>query len=637
MAYRYPVNPLELDVAQIPGNNLWVKAHTLALNANDPIASVSDGSPIGNTLVQATENARPLLKTGIINGYAAMLFDGSNDYLASAAGGATGNAAHTIIVVCRYVAVPAAYKGIASYGLTGAASTIGHNTVGVAWYGANSLVSPTGTGISSATNYVFSKVHDGRVTRAFRNGEGQANEVTTYNASDAKLTLGTYGTGAGTEYSNVYIAEAMFFNRALTDDERRFVEAYLLLKYNIGFDLVTQRIPVNNREFDPTMLSGCVGWMAANKLAFNNNDLVPSFSDLAGNANSNYAQGTANKQPSFITNVVNGLPVLRFSGLTLNTELESAGTIPARTVFVVANHTGTTFNAYRAAFIDVNNNDLGLLGLINESNIHGGLSGTFINGINTASYAPLTTFKIFYRDFAAVFTRVFRIGNQAGFSRYWNGDIAEIIVYNRQLRRDERVLVEHYLAQKYAISAYALTMPTRKFFVDPFFEDTFTRADHDTSLGTSTSGHVWTQQSGVWGIASNRAKCFSTSGRCIATIETGVTEGKLLFSLENTYNGGAGIVWRYLDVDNYWHFWTDGVRLLVIRRLAGAETTLFDANVGVPTQIDLVGNNIIVYKNNTILTTINSASLNTNTKVGLVVNGANGSTPSNRWDNLQMF
>lgn len=43
-------------------------------------------------------------------------------------------------------------------------------------------------------------------------------------------------------------------------------------------------------------------------------------------------------------------------------------------------------------------------------------------------------------------------GTGPSYSEFWNGDVAEVIVYNRHLTEDERKQIEDYLAKKYAIT-----------------------------------------------------------------------------------------------------------------------------------------------------------------------------------------
>ena len=43
-------------------------------------------------------------------------------------------------------------------------------------------------------------------------------------------------------------------------------------------------------------------------------------------------------------------------------------------------------------------------------------------------------------------------GSGTVYQEYWNGDVAEIIVYARKLSDAERAEVEDYLAKKYAVT-----------------------------------------------------------------------------------------------------------------------------------------------------------------------------------------
>jgi hypothetical protein len=66
------------------------------------------------------------------------------------------------------------------------------------------------------------------------------------------------------------------------------------------------------------------------------------------------------------------------------------------------------------------------------------------NGINTGNYA--------YKQIGTI-AGIFKIGTSTGGIPYfYNGDIAEIIIYNSALSAPDRVTVENYLALKYNLS-----------------------------------------------------------------------------------------------------------------------------------------------------------------------------------------
>src|SRR5262249_51935248 len=74
---------LILDVNPAAAGVLWQDdAGTLPATADgSPVGKVTDGSPAGNHLIQATADARPVLKLAIVKGLPVLRFDGLNDYL----------------------------------------------------------------------------------------------------------------------------------------------------------------------------------------------------------------------------------------------------------------------------------------------------------------------------------------------------------------------------------------------------------------------------------------------------------------------------------------------------------------------------------------------------------------------------
>lgn len=81
--------------------------------------------------------------------------------------------------------------------------------------------------------------------------------------------------------------------------------------------------------------------------------------------------------------------------------------------------------------------------------------------------------------------------------------------------------------------------------------DDFNRTDSAVSLGTSTSGHLWTAQVGTWGINSNQGYCPTLSaGIGDATVDYGSID----CTLEVTFSTVArpmGVVLRWEDSSNY--------------------------------------------------------------------------------------
>lgn len=92
-------------------------------------------------------------------------------------------------------------------------------------------------------------------------------------------------------------------------------------------------------------------------------------------------------------------------------------------------------------------------------------------------------------------------------------------------------------------------------FVDltPVAIDTFDRANSATSLGTAGSGQTWEAVSGTWGIDEDSAATSGggQDGPNLAVIPRGTGDGLTEVTM-TVVEGGAGLVFRYLDPDNYW-------------------------------------------------------------------------------------
>ncbi len=67
--------------SDISNLRLWLKADSLSLSNNDPVATWTDSSGQGFNASQGTSGNRPLYKTSIIQGLPVVRFDGTDDFL----------------------------------------------------------------------------------------------------------------------------------------------------------------------------------------------------------------------------------------------------------------------------------------------------------------------------------------------------------------------------------------------------------------------------------------------------------------------------------------------------------------------------------------------------------------------------
>ncbi len=215
-----------------------------------------------------------------------------------------------------------------------------------------------------------------------------------------------------------------------------------------------------------------------------NNDNVQQWNDRSGNGR-NASQGTAGNRPNYITNSLNGNPVIRntssnadrlvSTGLSSGNSasiwaIASYSTLPSANPGIlqaspaglsgsggaadkviglwVSNAAGTRVwgrgvqsnNTQQniSQVTTLNSNTFYILNSIYRSNRIDQYVNNSAAGNNTSHNGTLRS----WTDVA--------IGSQAGES--WNGNIAEIIMYNTEVNSAQRIIIDNYLASKYGLS-----------------------------------------------------------------------------------------------------------------------------------------------------------------------------------------
>ncbi len=175
------------------------------------------------------------------------------------------------------------------------------------------------------------------------------------------------------------------------------------------------------------------------------------------------------------------------------------------------------------------------------------------------------------------------------------------------------------------------------FFFEPRVIDTFDRENDREDLGTSGTGQVWEVLSGTWGIRDNSAANFGASGNrpSLAVIPRGTGDG-IFEVLMTTVENGAGLVFRYLDEENYWSVTANpGVGSWSVTRVIDGEDELVGELRGPTTD----GTTLTVIQTGEALRfllegedylTLNDAALSEQRQGGLIA--APTSTGRARWD-----
>ena len=256
----------------------------------------------------------------------------------------------------------------------------------------------------------------------------------------------------------------------------------------------------------PTDIPGLVLRLDADKayVTRNADNLVSSWSDVTDTANNttpdNVVQGDPHRRPRWVDKAINGRPALQFDGgdFLNNTagNLVTAGS--ARTVFLVGRledrSTGATLFAFRRStsaekpLFGVNlyaGGDPPSMFLVYTDGAHGdrnapiaepgialeALRRPFISthrstGSDQTIAVALNGVPLKISHAAAVSTEGgldgFTIGGSENLPNAgWHGLIAEVLVYDRELKAADRKQVGLYLAKKYSIPDYGVTILPR--------------------------------------------------------------------------------------------------------------------------------------------------------------------------------
>ena len=239
---------------------------------------------------------------------------------------------------------------------------------------------------------------------------------------------------------------------------------------------------VTLEQNNPNMLThGLSLWLradAASSLTTTNNGGVTSvmgWADQTGNYAVSQLTAT-NNQPTYIANDVNGLPAVRFNGSQWLSGLGATlapGLNHDMTMIVVGATTNTATQSYsfylgqdngtaginRATGYNSNHEYFDTAGTSGSATGGSAVSGNFVTEITTLD--STLTHVTFYQNGVQTVTNTISAaqnlsagitcGAAPGGTNGWQGDIAEVLVYDHQLSSSEIAQVDGYLADKYGL------------------------------------------------------------------------------------------------------------------------------------------------------------------------------------------
>lgn len=162
------------------------------------------------------------------------------------------------------------------------------------------------------------------------------------------------------------------------------------------------------------------------------------------------------------------------------------------------------------------------------------------------------------------------------------------------------------------------------------FGDTFDRADA-SGLGTSSSGHAWTANTGTFLIASNKA---TASSNARSLVDPATEDVEIGVTLDTGGSGEGYLIYRFSDGDNFYRFGVNGTTISLQRITGGgvgAQLAIFEGRPATPFRLVVrtVGTTHTAWVDGSLLWTGTQAQGAADTSLGLQVFG--GTTCDNIW------
>ena len=296
-------------------------------------------------------------------------------------------------------------------------------------------------------------------------------------ASTYELLLSSFSNFSDTILSNQNIADTTFSFILPTEKEYFWkVRCFNKSEYSNWSDTMSFSV------FTPLALSNVELWLKADAENLSNGDKVYQWNDYSGKGN-NALQTNNNYKPTYLKNQINGLPAIRFAADNATKYLnfnKISFNNSNYSFFIVYNLKNLTdFSGILSGYETPNDGGAIYAGgqLADYSN-YGLTMGAFSKdnsiqadtshfGWSIYSYLNDKLFKNSSEPktyslnppagSSGFFNTIGTMGNPTYInSYYFNGDIAEIIIYSSKLSPDDRGKIEHYLRAKYAPPAVYL-------------------------------------------------------------------------------------------------------------------------------------------------------------------------------------
>lgn len=471
----------------VPPVNAGLMIH---LDAEHPETIVKDGSGrvsswksdgLYSEVIQANLFQRPVYVTNVYNGRGAVRFARSETNCLIAATGFASYSNHTIVAMVRPMERNL-FCDIIGSGGTGAGQILLSDSGGVLTGYYNGIgtfpeTPPRPKNIYARPSILVQR-YNGQTLELF-NGITPSGST---NITLSTATLGGFSVGWRCSGGNGFggdMMEIMLYNRPLTDAELLQLQGYLTDKW----------VPAELGE--PPVMTGLHVRMdasAANSVITNSIGRVTEWKDLLAFAGS-ATTATETKRPFYRSSILNGRPAVRFNSMNREV-LATHGTgvsYSNHTVFVVAQptfHRGMDFvgnggvpanggfllywfsGALRGHYwngsgvggaVDSTNPDYSLRPQVVCQRVDDSALTIYRNGVLSGSLAVPTAPGINAKDLVLGC----RAENESG-PTFFDGELGEVLVYNRALSDAERLQVEAYLQTKWFVVSETSGVPVKQ-------------------------------------------------------------------------------------------------------------------------------------------------------------------------------
>jgi hypothetical protein len=380
---------------------------------------------------------------------------------------------------------------------------------------------------------------DGTTQRLFLNGQLIGTKNAPITNSSSKITIGCFSWNNTNSFYNGYIDDLR-----ITKGIARYISNFNLTPNNkLNIKKIIEGSQVSS-------LSGLSLWLKADAgVSLGGGNHVNTWVDQSPNGNN--AIGPTSKKPVYVSNVLNGKPVIDFdttqyftsNNQNLNNNSSIFVVVKPRgdhgTLISTSNYQGINFylggNPYNSLAIGVTN----LVGIANDyaNNGNDWMIASTIRSNNLTSKIYKNGNQVAVGSYDSYYlnpTNQLIIGTDADLNSYWNinAQMAEIIIYNRALTDEENLSVINYLNSKYNIysSSYVQNGKLRIKTPEPLpLNEIFLRLESDKNI-TLNGSNV-----SAWGDLSGGTRNFSQATTNNQPI---FFNGGLKFEASQQYNDG---------------------------------------------------------------------------------------------------